>query len=65
MQYRTVMYSTGITRNANTFSNVLLSSCLDNRDTDIQSARIVLREILENYPEAFRSAAKPSTRGGP
>jgi hypothetical protein len=58
------MYSVAINRNANTFSNDLLSSCLDNRDTVIQSARIVLREILENYPGAFSSAAKYSTTGG-
>ena len=59
------MYSMGISRNANTFSNVLLSSCLHNRETVLQSARIVLREILENYPDAFSSAAEPSTtRGG-
>jgi hypothetical protein len=42
----------GINRNANTFSNVLLSSCLDNRDTVIQSARIVLREIYLSYTSA-------------
>ena len=54
----------GINRNANTFSNVLLNSCLDNRDTVIQSARIVLHEILKYYPEAFCSAAKPLTTGG-
>jgi hypothetical protein len=63
-QYQTVMYSMGINPNANTFSNVLLSSCLENRDTMIQSTRIVLREILENYPEAFSSAATPLTTGG-
>jgi hypothetical protein len=54
----------GINRNANTFLNVLLGSRLDNRDTVIQSARIVLHEISENYSEAFSSAAKPSTTGG-
>jgi hypothetical protein len=58
------MYSMGINRNANTFSNVLLSSCPDNRETVIQSARIALREILENYPEAFSSVAKPSMTDG-
>jgi hypothetical protein len=63
-QYQTVMYSMGINRNANTFPNVLLTSCLDNRDTVMQSTRIVLREILETYPEAFGSAGKPSTTGG-
>jgi hypothetical protein len=54
----------GINRNANTFLNVLLGSRLDNRNTVIQSARIVLHEISENYSEAFSSAAKPSTTGG-
>jgi hypothetical protein len=53
------MYSMGINPNANTFSNILLGSRLDNRHTVIQSARIVLREILENQPEAFSSGAKP------
>jgi hypothetical protein len=52
------MYSMGINRNANTFSTILLSSCLDTRDTVMQFARIVLREILENQPEAFSSADK-------
>ena len=47
----------GINRNANTLSNVLLGTCLGNRDTVIQSARIVLREIFETYPEAFSAAA--------
>jgi hypothetical protein len=49
------MYSMGVNHNANTFSNVLLSSRLDNKDMVIKSARIVC-EILENYPEAFSSA---------
>jgi hypothetical protein len=65
-QYQTVIYSMGINPNANTFSNVLLSLCRDNRHTDIKSARIVLCGVLENYPEAFSSAAKPSRKdGGP
>jgi hypothetical protein len=63
-QYRTIMYSMGINRNADTFTSGRLSSCLDNRHTVMQIAHIVLREILESYPEAFSSAAKPSMTGG-
>jgi hypothetical protein len=54
----------GINPNVNTFSNYLRSLCRESRGTVIQSARIIFREILENYPEAFSSAAKLSTTGG-
>jgi hypothetical protein len=52
-QYQTVMYSMGINPNAQTFVNVLLSLCRDNRDVVIRSAQHVLTEVLQGYPEAF------------
>ena len=52
-QFNTVQYSMGVNPNASTFHRVLLNMGRSNRDAMIESARIILNEVMRNYPEAF------------
>lgn len=49
-----------INPNAQAFVNVLLSLCRDNRDVVIQSAQIILTEVLQKYPEASINNKQPA-----